>query len=136
MRKTPHPACLRDISAACPRPWGTKFFDFDNDGWLDLFITNGHTMEQLEEHFPADTFAEPDYLLHNLKGKELIDVSAVTGIRKLPNKVGRGTAFGDFDNDGDIDVLVINKNDVPFFFARSSCILSANNISRSFFSMA
>ena len=94
--------------------WGTKFFDFDNDGWLDLFISNGHTMEQLEEYFPADTFAEPDYLLRNLKGRELIDVSEVTGIRKLPNKVGRGTAFGDYDNDGDVDILVINKNDAPF----------------------
>ncbi len=94
--------------------WGTKFFDFDNAGWLDLFITNGHTMEQLEEHFPTDTFAEPDYLLRNVNGSEFIDVSEVTGIRKLPNKVGRGTAFGDYDNDGDVDILVINKNDAPF----------------------
>ena len=94
--------------------WGTKFFDFDNDGWLDLFIANGHTMEQLEEHFPADTFAEPDYLLHNVQGKRFVDVSQVAGIRTLPDKVGRGTAFGDFDNDGDIDILVINKNEIPF----------------------
>jgi hypothetical protein len=93
--------------------WGTKFFDFDNDGWLDLFITNGHTMEQLEKHFPADPFAEPNYLMRNIQGKEFKDVSEITGLRKLSNKVGRGTAFGDFDNDGDIDVLVINKNDFP-----------------------
>ncbi|PYV44366.1 MAG: hypothetical protein DMG06_06770 [Acidobacteria bacterium] len=93
--------------------WGTKLFDFDNDGWLDLFITNGHTMEQLEKHYPADPFAEPNYLLRNVRGKEFKDVSEATGIRKLPNKVGRGTAFGDFDNDGDIDILVINKNDIP-----------------------
>ena len=52
--------------------------------------------------------------MHNFKGKELIDVSEVTGIRKLPNKVGRGTAFGEYDNDGDVDILVINKNDAPF----------------------
>lgn len=94
--------------------WGTKFFDFDNDGWLDLFIANGHTMEQLEEHFPTDTFAEADYLLRNIDGKQLIDISDTTGIRKLPNRVGRGTAFGDYDNDGDVDILVINKNDAPF----------------------
>jgi enediyne biosynthesis protein E4 len=93
--------------------WGTKFFDFDNDGWLDLFITNGHTMEQLEKHFPADPFAEPNYLMRNIQGKEFKDVSEMTGLRKLSNKVGRGTAFGDFDNDGDIDVLVMNKNDFP-----------------------
>jgi hypothetical protein len=95
--------------------WGTKFFDFDNDGWLDLFITNGHTMEQPEKVFPADPFAEPNYLMRNIQGKEFKDVSEVTGLRKIPNTVGRGTAFGDFDNDGDIDVLVINKNAVPTF---------------------
>ena len=93
--------------------WGTKFFDFDNDMWLDLFITNGHTMEQPGKVYPADPFAEPNYVMHNLKGKGFEDVSEAAGIRKIPNKVGRGTAFGDFDNDGDIDVLVINKNDIP-----------------------
>jgi hypothetical protein len=93
--------------------WGTKFFDFDHDMWLDLFITNGHTMEQPGKVYPADPFAEPNYVMRNLKGKGFEDVSEAAGIRKLPNKVGRGTAFGDFDNDGDIDVLVINKNDIP-----------------------
>ncbi len=96
--------------------WGTKFFDFDNDGWLDLFFVNGHTMEQLEKPFPSDPFAEPSYLMRNIAGKEFKDVSEVVGIRKIPNKVGRGTAFGDFDNDGDIDILVINKNDIPTFW--------------------
>jgi hypothetical protein len=96
--------------------WGTKFEDFDNDGWLDLWITNGHTMEQLEQHYPGDPFAEPNYVLRNIDGKKFVDVSELAGIRKLPATVGRGTAFGDFDNDGDIDVLVINKNDVPTFW--------------------
>ena len=94
--------------------WGTKFFDFDNDGWLDLFFCNGHTMEQPEREFPEDTFAEPSYLMRNVQGR-FGDVSSDTGIRKLPNKVSRGTAFGDFDNDGDIDIVVIHKNDVPYF---------------------
>lgn len=95
--------------------WGTRFFDFDNDGWLDLWITNGHTDERLEKRYPEDPFAEPNYLLRNLGGKKFVDVSEATGIRKLSNRVGRGTAFADFDNDGDIDILVINKNDLPFF---------------------
>jgi hypothetical protein len=94
--------------------WGTKFFDFDNDGWLDLFFCNGHTMEQPEREFPADTFAEPSYMLRNVQGN-FRDVSTETGIRRLPIKVSRGTAFGDFDNDGDIDIVVIHKNDVPYF---------------------
>jgi len=94
--------------------WGTKFFDFDNDGWLDLFFCNGHTMEQPEREFPEDPFAEPSYLMRNVQGR-FLDASSDTGIRKLPNKVSRGTAFGDFDNDGDIDIVVIHKNDVPYF---------------------
>jgi enediyne biosynthesis protein E4 len=94
--------------------WGTKFFDFDNDGWLDLFFCNGHTMEQPEREFPADTFAEPSYLMRNVQGR-FSDVSKESGIRRLSNKVSRGTAFGDFDNDGDIDMVVIHKNDVPYF---------------------
>lgn len=94
--------------------WGTKFFDFDNDAWLDLFFCNGHTMEQPEKEFPADPFAQPSYLMRNIQGR-FSDVSTLTGIRKLANKVSRGAAFGDFDNDGDIDMIVIHKNDIPYF---------------------
>lgn len=94
--------------------WGTKFFDFDNDGWLDIFFTNGHTMEQLETHYPNDPFAQPSYLLHSRKGEKFEDVSAATGFRTIRDKVSRGTAFGDYDNDGDIDMLIINKNDTPY----------------------
>ena len=93
--------------------WGTKFFDFDNDGWLDLFIVNGHTDERLEKQNPSDTYAQPNYLLRNMSGTRFIDVSDATGIRRLAKAVGRGTAFGDYDNDGDVDILVINKNDFP-----------------------
>ncbi len=95
--------------------WGTKFIDFDNDGWLDIFITNGHTDERLERRFPTDTYAQPNYMLRNVEAKRFVDVSSAVGLRKLENKVGRGTAFADFDNDGDVDILVINKNDKPTF---------------------
>jgi enediyne biosynthesis protein E4 len=66
--------------------------------------------------YPDDPFAEPNYVLRNLDGKKFVDVSELAGIRKVPNKVGRGTAFADFDNDGDIDVLVVNKNEAPTFW--------------------
>ncbi len=95
--------------------WGARFFDFDNDGWLDLWITNGHTDERLEKRFPEDTYAQPNFLLRNMGGKTYVNVSEAAGIRKLKNRVGRGTAFADFDNDGDTDLLVNNKNDLPFF---------------------
>ena len=93
--------------------WGTKFFDFDNDGWLDLWVTFGHTDPQVERVHPQDTWAEPNYMLRNVLGKKFVDVSDATGLRKLDHRSGRGTAFADIDNDGDTDVLVINKNDVP-----------------------
>jgi enediyne biosynthesis protein E4 len=94
--------------------WGTKLFDFDNDGWLDIFFTNGHTMEQLEKVYPLDLFANPNYLCRNELGKRFRDVSETVGLRRIQNRVGRGTAFGDYDNDGDIDVLNIHKNDLPY----------------------
>ena len=93
--------------------WGTKLFDFDNDGWLDLFVTNGHTDERLEQRYPADTYAEPNFLLRNELGRRYVDVSERVGLREHEPGVGRGTAFADFDNDGDIDVLVVNKNELP-----------------------
>lgn len=93
--------------------WGTGFFDFDNDGWLDLWITYGHTNEQIELKNPAYSFSEPNFLLRNDEGRGFTDVSETAGLRRLPKRSGRGTAFGDIDNDGNIDVLVTNKNDVP-----------------------
>ena len=93
--------------------WGTKFIDLDNDGWLDLFLANGHTDERLEQRIPEDTYAEPDYMLRNVDGERFEDVSHAVGLRALEDRVGRGAAFGDYDNDGDADILVVNKNDRP-----------------------
>src|SRR5207244_3791975 len=60
-----------------------------------------------------DSFAEPNYLFRNLLGKKFVDVSESAGIRKLRPHSGRGVAFADIDNDGDTDVLIVNKNDAP-----------------------
>src|SRR5205807_4837163 len=63
-----------------------------------------------------NSFAEPNYLLQNRTGRTFVDVSEIVGLRKHSARSGRGAAFADIDNDGDIDVLVINKNDPPTLF--------------------
>ncbi len=93
--------------------WGTKLFDFDNDGWLDIWMTFGHTDPQVGKVYPDDPFAEPTYLLRSIEGKSFVDVSEMVGLRKEKPHSGRGVAFADIDNDGDVDVLIINKNDFP-----------------------
>lgn len=94
---------------------GLTVGDYNNDGWLDLFVTNGHTDGRLELSFRSDTYAEPNYVLRNESGSLFVDVSDHTGLRAMKVRVGRGTAFADFDNDGDVDVLLVNKNDRPAF---------------------
>jgi hypothetical protein len=89
--------------------FGTDYFDYDNDGWLDLFVANGAVtmIEALRgEPFP---FRQRNQLLHNLGGGRFRDVTGQAGAAFEPSAVGRGAAFGDVDNDGDVDVLVTNN---------------------------
>jgi enediyne biosynthesis protein E4 len=91
--------------------WGLKFFDYDNDGNLDLFIANGHPDDLIDKLKPNVTYSEPLLLLHNT-GKALEDVSRQSGPIFAKNLSARGLAIGDFDNDGGVDVL-IGVNDGP-----------------------
>jgi hypothetical protein len=85
--------------------WGTKFFDYDNDGWKDLFVAQSHVMDNVEVSMPALRYREPMLLLHNNHGR-FEDVSQQSGeVFKLP-LVARGAAFGDLDNDGFVDIVV------------------------------
>jgi enediyne biosynthesis protein E4 len=92
--------------------FGTKFLDFDNDGLLDLFVANGNVIDNPELIAPGRRFAQPKLLLRNT-GQGFQDVTAQAGADLSIAKVSRGAAFGDFDNDGDIDVLVNNSGDHP-----------------------
>jgi len=97
--------------------WGDGFLDFDNDGWLDLFMTNGHVYPQVDQHDWGTTFAEKSLLFRNVpdgttKRRKFELVPAVEGSGLAVVVPGRGAAFGDLFNDGKIDV-VLNRMDGP-----------------------
>jgi hypothetical protein len=95
--------------------WGDGFLDYDNDGWLDLFMTDGHVYPQVDQHDWGTTFAERPLLFHNVpdsKGRRFEYVPPVKGSGLAVVVPGRGAAFGDLFNDGKIDVI-INPIDGP-----------------------
>jgi enediyne biosynthesis protein E4 len=93
--------------------FGVDFLDFDNDGWKDIFIANGHVYSQLEGRKLHVTYRQPRVLYRNLGNGRFEDVSARAGESFREENLGRGCAFGDFDNDGDIDVIVNNLDGPP-----------------------
>ncbi|HEY6324775.1 MAG TPA: CRTAC1 family protein, partial [Thermoanaerobaculia bacterium] len=101
--------------------WGTFFFDYDLDGWLDLFIANGHIDSQVDAAEEKIRWAEPQQLFHNRGGKELVEVTGTAGGDLAHPLVGRGAAFADLDGDGTLDlVLVTNAGPAKIFANRGS----------------
>jgi enediyne biosynthesis protein E4 len=93
--------------------WGCGFFDPDNDGLLDIFYVNGHVYPELD-HIKANvTYRQPRVLYRNLGDGRFEDVSADLGPCITAFSNGRGCAFGDFNNDGNIDILINNQNSTP-----------------------
>jgi len=92
--------------------WGDGFVDYDNDGWADIIQINGHVYPDVEKHNLAQ-FKQPRVVYRNLGNGRFQDVSAQMGPGIAERYSSRGAAFGDYDNDGDIDVLVLNMNDPP-----------------------
>ncbi|MFQ5694884.1 MAG: CRTAC1 family protein [Terriglobia bacterium] len=95
--------------------WGTDFFDYDNDRDLDLFVANGHVIDNIEELRPGGSYAQPKLLFEN-RGDRLHEVAAEHGAALREPQVSRGTAFGDYDNDGDIDIVVLNLGGQPSLY--------------------
>ena len=85
--------------------WSTRFFDYDNDGWKDLFVAQSHVMDTIEKTSPNLRYMEPPLLLRNQKGHFSRVVAGEVFERDW---AGRGAAFGDIDNDGDVDIVVSN----------------------------
>ncbi len=92
--------------------WGLKFFDYDNDGNQDLFVSNGHPDDMVDSYSPKVTWAEPLLLFQNT-GKRWINVSEQAGPAFQKRWPARGLAIGDYDNDGGIDVLINNNGARP-----------------------
>jgi hypothetical protein len=97
--------------------WGTHFADLDNDGWKDLFVGQGHVMDNIELTQPYTRYLEPPLLLRNNKG-HFQDVSAGGGPLFQRPMAARGVAFGDLNNDGSVDIA-INCDDGPAVIARN-----------------
>jgi hypothetical protein len=85
--------------------WGAKMLDFDNDGWKDLFVANSHVMEGIEASVRTISYRQPLLMLRNRNGR-FEDVSSGLGAAFRNKWAARGAAFGDYDNDGDLDILV------------------------------
>ncbi|MGH9373467.1 MAG: CRTAC1 family protein, partial [Vicinamibacterales bacterium] len=92
-------------SGFLPLGFGTKMFDFDNDGDLDIHVTNGHVIDNVKLYQPNLRYAQEDLLYENLGGR-FRDVSDQGGPAVQPERVGRGLAVADFDNDGNLDVVI------------------------------
>jgi hypothetical protein len=89
------------------------FFDPDNDGWLDIFISNGHVYPEVDNSHIEAPYAERKYLYRNLRNGQFEEVTTKAGQGITDAAPARGCAFGDFDNDGDIDVVVNCVNTTP-----------------------
>jgi hypothetical protein len=93
--------------------WGTGFADFDNDGWPDLFVANGHVYPEVDQLKETSRYLQPKELYRNLGDGRFVEVSGGRAGDLATPRAARGAAFGDYDNDGDVDVLVINVNSRP-----------------------
>ena len=93
--------------------WGCGFFDMDNDGWADILICNGHVYPEVEQLKTEAGYAQRKLVYQNLHNGHFADISFQAGPGISEPVASRGAAFGDFDNDGDIDVVVNTVNDYP-----------------------
>jgi hypothetical protein len=112
-------------SATANVGWGAGFQDFDNDGWRDIFISTGHVYPEISGRGLMANYASPPVVYRNTGNGKFENVAARAGPGALETHTSRGCAFGDYDNDGDVDIVVINMNGPPTLL-RNDC-MSGNN---------
>lgn len=93
--------------------WGDGFVDYDNDEWKDIFVGNGHVYTQVDQEKWGTSYAQRPLLFHNIAGKKFDVVPAVKGTGLAATYTARGVAFGDLFNDGKIDVIINQMDNVP-----------------------
>ena len=93
--------------------WGTHFFDYDNDGWLDLLVVNGHVYPQVERPGLATSYRQRKLLYRSNRNGTFADTTATAGSAMMEPAVSRGSAAGDLDNDGDLDIVINNLDGAP-----------------------
>jgi hypothetical protein len=99
--------------------WGTAFADFDNDGWLDLLLANGHVYPEVRQVKSEAGYEQPKLVYRNLGNGRFEDLTVRLGPPLTIAKAARGAAFGDIDNDGQVDVAISNVNDRPDLYRAS-----------------
>lgn len=103
-------------SGLTPLGFGTRLFDFDNDGDLDIHVTNGHVIDNVTLYHPRLRYGQRDLLYLNQGNGAFKDISTTAGPAFALEHVGRGSVVADFDNDGDLDIAISNLADRPFLF--------------------
>jgi len=96
--------------------FGCGMQDLDNDGWPDIFVSTGSVYPEVEKRIPQMPHRTPCYIFRNLGGKKFEQFIGEAGPDLAVPRVGRGCAFGDFDNDGDVDVILLAVNEPPVLF--------------------
>ena len=109
--------------------FGARFFDFDNDGWRDLLVINGHILDNIALYHPDVKYEEPKRLYRNTGGGHFVDANATQPAAFLSPRVGRGLAVADFDNDGWLGFLVNNNGEDAQLFRNdgASSVAARNN---------
>jgi len=100
--------------------WGLKYFDYDNDGAVDLFLANGHPDDMIDNYSMQVKYREPMLLFHQGQDRKLHDVSSQAGPAFQKYLAARGLAIGDYDNDGALDVLVGNNGAAPLLLKNNA----------------